>query len=94
MNKVEKADDEILCLSSGFDEYARQSYSDLSNPSNKLSTGMQGFNYLLGGGYENGRCYCFFGLQGEGKSITLLDTALQIKRYNRKFKPKDLLKVY
>ena len=89
MNKVEKADDEILCLSSGFDEYARQSYSDLSNPSNKLSTGMQGFNYLLGGGYENGRCYCFFGLQGEGKSITLLDTALQIKRYNRKFKPKD-----
>lgn len=93
MNKVDKIDDEILCLSDGFEEYARQAHSDLSNPSSKLPIGMQGFNYMLGGGFENGRCYCFFGLQGEGKSITLLDTALQIKRYNRKYKPKDPTKI-
>jgi hypothetical protein len=50
---------------------------------------MVGMNYLLGNGFENGRVYGFFGLQGEGKSLTLLNLAYQIKLYNKKFKTKD-----
>ena len=46
-------------------------------------------NCLLGGGFENGRVYGFFGLQGEGKSTTLLNFATQIKDFNRKYKTKD-----
>lgn len=53
---------------------------------------MVGLNYLLGGGFENARVYGFFGLQGEGKSLTLLNLALQLKKYNKTIKPKTLLR--
>lgn len=93
MNKIEKDDDEILCLSNGFEDYARRAHAELSDESGYLMTGMQGLNALLGKGFENGRTYCFFGLQGEGKSVTLLDMALQIKRYNKNYKTKDPTKI-
>lgn len=93
MNKIEKANDEIFCISKGFQEYARETHNALSDPSHFLHTGIYGLNALLGGGFENSRTYCFFGLQGEGKSTTLLDLALQIKRYNRNYKPKDPTKI-
>ena len=92
-NKIEKSDEEIFSLSKNFDDYARTVHADLCNPSSQLSTGMTGLNYLLNGGFENGRVYCFFGLQGEGKSTTLLNLAKQIKDYNKFFKPKDPTKI-
>lgn len=64
-------------------------YNQLANPRRKLRTGMQGLNELLGGGFESGRLYVFFGLPGEGKSSTLLDLMYQLKRYNNDYKTKD-----
>lgn len=89
-NKVVNSERDFVSLRPGiFEDYAKDTYSYVTNPSSKLSTGMTGVNYLLGGGLENGRVYGFFGLQGEGKSITLLDIGYQIKTYNKKYKTKD-----
>lgn len=68
-------------------------HEELSNEYRKLVTGMQGFNMLLGGGFENTRCYLFIGSTGVGKSLTMLDIAYQIKKYNKNFKPKDPTKI-
>lgn len=64
-------------------------YDRLHNPSTKLKTGMQAFNNIISGGFENGRIYLLFGLPGEGKSMTMLNLALQLKKFNRGYKPKD-----
>lgn len=66
-----------------------EAHKELSNPSNKLLTGMQGFNELLGGGIFLGKGYMVFGLPAEGKSGFLLDICVQIKRYNPYYKTKD-----
>lgn len=93
LHTVENAEDDIVSLRNGvFEDYAREVHRDMSNPSNKLSTGMVGFNHLLDGGFESGRVYCLYGLQGEGKSTTLLNLAMQIKNYNKRYKPKDRTK--
>ena len=34
---------------------------------------MQGFNELIGGGFESGRVYMLLGVAGIGKSMTLLN---------------------
>lgn len=89
-NKIEEGEEEMLSLSKeSFIPYARSVHNYYSNPSSKLSTGMVGFNHLLGGGLEGSRVYCIYGLQGEGKSTTLLNLAYQIKQFNKKFKTKD-----
>lgn len=72
-----------------FETCIRQFHHELSNPSRKLKTGMIGFNEMTNGGLENQRVYAIFGLPSEGKSTTLLDIALQIKKYNKDYKPKD-----
>lgn len=59
----------------------------------KLITGMQGLNQILGGGFENTRCYLFLGVAGVGKSLSLLNIAYQMKKYNKDFKPKDPTKI-
>lgn len=64
-------------------------YDRLHNPSTKLKTGMQAFNNIISGGFENGRIYLLFGLPGEGKSMTMLNLALQLKKFNREYQPKD-----
>lgn len=89
-NTVTNSEEEFVSLRSGiFEDYAKDTYAHVSNASNKLATGMYGLNCLLGGGFESSRVYGFFGLQGEGKSLTLLNLALQMKQYNKKFKTKD-----
>lgn len=72
-----------------FDECMRQFHQELSNPSRKLKTGMIAWNEMLNGGFENQRVYGIFGLPSEGKSTTLLDLALQIKKYNKDYVCKD-----
>jgi uncharacterized protein (UPF0297 family) len=92
-HRIDKSDDECFSLADQeFEDYTRFCYQDMTNPSNKLATGMVGMNYLLNEGFESGRVYCIFGLQGEGKSSTLLNLAVQIKKFNRNFKPKDKTK--
>lgn len=89
-NTVDKEEEEFVSLRDGvFEDYAKDTHSYLSNTSAKLKLGVYGLNCLLGGGLENGRIYGFFGLQGEGKSATLLDMATQIKDFNKKYKTKD-----
>lgn len=65
----------------------------LTSEYRKLVTGMQGFNQLIGGGFENTRCYLFLGVTGVGKSMSLLNIAYQMKKYNKGFKPKDPTKI-
>lgn len=67
----------------------RETYRLLSSPSNRLKFGTQGLNALTGGGVEAARVYTLLGLPSEGKSSTLLDIAIQIKRYNKKYICKD-----
>ena len=82
-NKIINSEQEFVSLRPGiFEEYAKDTYSYVTNTSSKLSTGMVGVNYLLGGGFESTRVYGFFGLQGEGKSLTLLNLGLQMKMFN------------
>ena len=72
-----------------FEDVMIDTYNTLSSPRRKLITGMQGVNELLGGGFENGRCYMFFGLPAEGKSSVILNIIYQIKKYNRFYRTKD-----
>lgn len=74
------------------DEYSsamRETYRQLSSPCNKLIFGTQGLNILTGGGVEAERVYTLLGLPGEGKSTTLIDMAIEIKRYNKNYVCKD-----
>ena len=89
-NKNESAEDEIFSLQPEiYEERMRESYSELANPSRKLSLGNQALNELFGGGLEETRVYTLLGLPGEGKSMSLLNIALMIKRYNKNIKTKD-----
>lgn len=89
-HRVEKSDEQTYNLQIGiFEDYVAFTHADLTSPCNKLATGMIGFNHLLGGGFQSDRTYCIFGLQGEGKSSTLVNLAYQIKTYNKKYTCKD-----
>ena len=71
-----------------FENMITDTYNKLKSPSRRLYTGMQGFNQLTNG-FESGRVYMLFGITGGGKSITLLNLAFQIKKYNKGYVPKD-----
>lgn len=66
-----------------------ETYRQLTSPSNKLIFGTQALNLLTGGGLESSRVYTLLGLPGEGKSSTMLDMAIQLKRYNRGYRCND-----
>ena len=88
--KNENQTEGIFSLRDGyFEDMLYDTYNTLNSPRRKLITGMQGMNELLGGGLENGRCYVFFGLPGEGKSTIILNMIYQIKKYNRDYRTKD-----
>ena len=88
-----KADNsEDLTFSLYGDEYEnaiRETYRKLASPSNRLQFGTQALNMLTGGGVESCRVYTLLGLPGEGKSTTLADMAIQLKRYNKNYVCKD-----
>lgn len=67
----------------------RDIYNTLTAPNRRLITGMQGINALTGGGFECDRVYLLAGAAGIGKSMTLLNLAYQIKKYNANFQTKD-----
>lgn len=92
--KVESMSEMTFALKDGqFQESVSDIYDRVTNPSSILQTGMQGLNELLGGGFQGEREYMFLGLAGGGKSLTLLDIALQIKKYNRNYITKDPTKI-
>ena len=88
--KNENTTDIIFSLRDGyFEDIMYDTYNTLNSPRRKLVTGMQGMNELIGGGFENGRCYVYFALPGEGKSSLLLNMIYQIKKHNKDYKTKD-----
>lgn len=88
--KVAKATDQVFSLrDESFRNIVSEICTELNNQYRKLQTGMQGLNKLIGGGFENTRAYLFIGMTGIGKSMTLLDIAYQIKKYNKGYIPKD-----
>ena len=88
--RTEKAEDLVFSLrGETFTNAVLDTYRHLASPSNKLRFGIQALNALTGGGIESGRVYCLLGLPGEGKSSTLLDMALQIRKYNKDYVCKD-----
>lgn len=89
-SKHEDRTEAIFSLREGyFEDIMYDTYNTLNSPRRKLVTGMQGMNELLGGGFENGRCYVYFGLPGEGKSSVVLNMIYQLKKYNKDYKTKD-----
>ena len=63
-------------------------FNQIKSPSNKLVFGTQALNIITGGGVFCEKVYVILGLPGEGKSSTLLDMALEIKKYNKDYKCK------
>lgn len=59
------------------------------NMAEKIITGMQEFNNIIGGGFERERCYVLAGLAGVGKSMVVLNLMLQIIEFNRNIKTLD-----
>lgn len=72
-----------------YENAMRETYRQLASPSNRLLFGVQALNALTGGGVESGRVYTLLGLPGEGKSTTLIDMAIELKRYNKEYVCKD-----
>lgn len=88
--KVESLSEASFTLKNGmFEEVVKDIHAQLTDPSSRLITGMQGVNELLGGGFESARVYMLLGLTGGGKSLSLLNFAYQLKKNNKMYKPKD-----
>lgn len=83
------ADMRFSLIGDDYETSVRETYRKLSSPGNKLRFGTQALNMITGGGVECGRVYTLLGLPGEGKSTTLIDMAIQIKRYNKDYVCKD-----
>lgn len=60
----------------------------LSSVNSILKTGIRRLNTLLSPGYMNGRLYVYCGPAGGGKSVILLKSALDIRKYNTNYKTK------
>lgn len=67
-------------------------HKQITSPTFKLITGMIGMNFMLGGGFEPGNVYAFFGLPGEGKTVTLENLLYQLWKYNRGYECRDKTK--
>lgn len=65
-----------------------QTMDSLKVSNNMFKTGIKRLNTLLSPAYMNGRLYLYLGTPGAGKSIILLKSALDIRKYNPDFKPK------
>ena len=88
--KVESSTERVFSLNpETLSSIIMDSYNEVTSKYRKLVTGMQGFNQMIGGGFENTRVYLLLGITGIGKSMTLLDIAYQLKKYNKGFKAKD-----
>ena len=88
-NQIDADETDSLFQLSKFEDTTTAIWNRQKSTSYKLITGMQSLNHMLGGGFEERRVYCFFGLPGDGKTITLLNLLYQIKKYNPKVQCKD-----
>ena len=92
--KSEQSQEVTFSLKDGiFEDSMREIHENVTNPSRRLYTGMQGFNELIGGALETTRVYMLLGLAGAGKSFTLLNIAKQLKTNNKHYRSKDPTKI-
>ena len=92
--KSEQSHEVTFSLKDGiFEDSMREIHENVTNPSRRLYTGMQGFNELIGGALETTRVYMLLGLAGAGKSFSLLNIAKQLKTNNKHYRPKDPTKI-
>ena len=88
--KIDSTNSSMFSLRDGyFENMVKDVHELISNDSAGVQTGIQGLNELIGGKFQNGRCYLFLGASGMGKSLTLLNIAVQIKKYNKHYQTKD-----
>ena len=88
--KVQSSTERVFSLSpDSMEACITDAYNEVTSKYRKLITGMQGFNQLVGGGFENTRVYLLLGITGVGKSMTLVNLLYQMKKYNKGYKPKD-----
>jgi len=92
--KAETLNDTVFTLEEvKFEAVVSDIWDKMTSPSRGLKCAMQGLNEMLGGWFESTRFYLMVGLAGCGKSMILLNIALQIKKANKGFKPKDPTKI-
>ena len=77
----------------GFETAMSDIYARETSPSRILRTGMTGLNIMLDGGVQANRVYIIFAQAAGGKSFTMLDLAMQIKKYNKDYIPHDPTKI-
>lgn len=65
-----------------------QTIKSLKESGSIYKTGIRRLNTLLSPGYMNARLYVYMGLPAGGKSLMLLKSALDIRKYNPNVKPK------
>lgn len=65
-----------------------QTIDSLKGSSGTFITGIKRWNTLLSPGYMDGRIYIYMGLPGGGKSLMLLKSALDIRKYNHGYVPR------
>ena len=93
-NRAETSNELVFSLRDGkFEDSIREVHGVVTSPNRFLKTGMQGFNELIGGGFESTRVYMLLGLTGAGKSFTLVNMAYQMKKYNKNYRTKDPSKI-
>lgn len=90
---VEGMTNTVFSLDDSFESKISDIHDTLTASNRFLYSGMQGFNMLVGGALEATRTYLLLGCAGIGKSMLLLNLALQIKKYNRNYKTKDPTKI-
>lgn len=91
-NDINQDSSDTIFRLSSMPEHIMDIHRQVTSPSFKLRTGMKGLNALLGGGLEQGNVYCFFGLPGEGKTITIENLLYQVWKYNRGYVCRDKTK--
>jgi hypothetical protein len=88
-NDVDRDSSDTIFKLSEAESSVSAAINRMQRPSYKLVTGMQGLNDMLAGGFEGSRVYCFLGLPGEGKTLTLMNLLYQLKKYNSNYICKD-----
>lgn len=94
-NKFRRAEAESIYTSSftleaeKFENSISDTYDKLTAPGRYLACTMQGMNAITGGGFEATRVYLYLGLAGIGKSMLMLNLALQMKKANNGYITKD-----
>lgn len=69
-------------------EAISQTIASLKTGNNIFKTGIRRLNTLLSPAYMNGRLYVYMGLPAGGKSLMLLKSALDIRKYNPDYQAK------